>query len=182
MTGEKRVVRVDVANIGVLLQAKLQRTALLLEGIGEGLANRVAERCQGVGWERCQCARGADIGDQCHGRAPGCRGSRPPATRLGEERRDVGMKRGDLAQQTSLADWIGFALSPRRMASAKPRTRRWAAMSLSDRPVWMFGAANSSLIRASAAIPTTIAAPRLMPAEKMFCGESICVMATRATV
>src|SRR5258705_522943 len=42
------------------------------------------------------------------------------------------------------------------MASAKARTRRWAAMSLSDRPVWTFGAANSSLSRAR--MPTVTAA------------------------
>jgi 2-keto-3-deoxy-L-fuconate dehydrogenase len=38
------------------------------------------------------------------------------------------------------------------------------------------------LTRPSAAIPITIAPPRLTPAEKMFCGESIFVTATRATV
>src|SRR5712671_6165498 len=79
MTDEKRVVRAGVANIGVLLQAQLQRTALLSEAIGKGLANRVAKRWQGVGRERCQCSRCADRGDQRNASAPGCRGSRPPA-------------------------------------------------------------------------------------------------------
>ena len=76
MTGEKRVVRVGV-NIRVLLQAQLQGTALLPEAIGEGLAKRPAKRWQGIRWERCQCTRGADFGDQRHGGAPGCRASRP---------------------------------------------------------------------------------------------------------
>jgi hypothetical protein len=43
-------------------------------------------------------------------------------------------------------------------------------------------AAKTSLTSASAAIPTTIAAPRLAPAKKTLCGESICVTATKATV
>ena len=64
---------------------------------------------------------------------------------------------------------IGSALSPCRMARAKARTRRWAAASLSDSPGCTFGAANPSLISASAAIPTTIAAPRFTPATNMFC-------------
>jgi hypothetical protein len=61
---------------------------------------------QGVGWERCQRSHGADLGDQGNGSAPGCRGSRPPAARFGDERRDVGMKRGDLAQQGSRLDRV----------------------------------------------------------------------------
>ena len=44
MTGEKRVVRVGVTDIRVLLQAKLQRTTLVPEAIGEGLAKRPAKR------------------------------------------------------------------------------------------------------------------------------------------
>jgi hypothetical protein len=77
MTGEKRVVRVGITDIRV--QAKLQRTALFAEAIGEGFAKRPAKRWQGIEWERCQCARGADFGNQRHRRAPGRRGSRPPA-------------------------------------------------------------------------------------------------------
>src|SRR5260370_7238611 len=88
MTGEKGVVRVGVTNIPELLQAQLQRTALLPEAIGEGLAKRTAKRWQGIGWDRCQCARGADLGDQRNGRAPGRRGSRPPPPRLRDERPD----------------------------------------------------------------------------------------------
>src|SRR6266853_158174 len=106
MTGEKRVVRVRVTNIPELLQAQLQRTALLPEAIGECLAKRTAKRWQGIGWERCQCARGADLGDQGNGRAPGRRGSRPPAARFGDERRDVGTKSGDLAQQIRRLDRV----------------------------------------------------------------------------
>jgi len=53
MTGEKRVVRVGVADIRELLQAKLQRTTLVPEAIGEGLAKRAAKRWQGVGRKRC---------------------------------------------------------------------------------------------------------------------------------
>src|SRR5258708_26513537 len=71
MTGETRVVRVRVTNIRELLQ----RMALLPEAIGEGLAKGPAKRWQGIGWERRQCARGADLGDQRNGRAPGRRGS-----------------------------------------------------------------------------------------------------------
>ena len=56
--------------------------------------------------ERCQCARGADLGNQCHGRAPGCRGSRPAAARFGEERRDVGTNSGDLVQQIRRLDRV----------------------------------------------------------------------------
>src|SRR6266478_3118585 len=104
MAGEKRVVVVSVGNIRVPLQAKLQRTALLPEAIGEGLAKRFAKRWQGRGGERCQCARGADLGDQCHGGAPGCRASRPSLARFGGERRDVGTKSGDLVQQSSRLD------------------------------------------------------------------------------
>src|SRR5882757_9770946 len=104
MTGEKRVMRVGVTNIRVLLQAQLQRTALLPEGIDEGLAKRPAKRWQGRGGERCQCARGVDLSDQRYGSAPGCRGSRPSAARFGDERCDVGMKRGDLAQQIRRLD------------------------------------------------------------------------------
>src|SRR5260221_10944005 len=99
MTAEKRVVRVGVANIRVPLQAKLQGNALLPEGIGKGLAKRPAKRWQGRGGERSQCARGADLRDQRHGGAPRGRASRPSAARFGDERRDVGMKSGDLAQQ-----------------------------------------------------------------------------------
>src|ERR1700680_5293895 len=106
MTGEKRVVQVGVASIRVLLQAKLQRMALLPEAIGEGLAKHTAKRWQSRGGERCQCARCTDLGDQRHGRAPGCRASRPSVARLGGERRDVGMKSGDLAQQTSRPDRV----------------------------------------------------------------------------
>src|SRR6202048_4275591 len=106
MMGEKRVMRVGVTNIRVLLQAQLQRTALLPEGIDEGLAKRPAKRWQGIGWERCQCARGADLGDQCHGGAPGCRGSRPSTARFGGERCDVGVKSGDLAQQIRRPDRV----------------------------------------------------------------------------
>src|SRR6202049_5143151 len=98
MTGEKRVVQVGVASIRVLLQAKLQRMALLPEAIGEGLAKPTAKRWQSRGGERCQCARCTDLGDQRHGRAPGCRASRPSVARLGGERRDLGIKSGDLAQ------------------------------------------------------------------------------------
>src|SRR5258708_416163 len=104
MTGEKRVVRVGVTR--ELLQAQLQRTALLPETIPYGLANRPAKRWQGIGWERCQCARGADLGDQRHSRAPGRRASRPPAACFGEERRHVGMKSGDLAQQIRRLDRV----------------------------------------------------------------------------
>src|SRR3977135_4008015 len=100
MTGEKPVVRVVIANIRGLPQAKLQGTALLLEG----LAKRLAKRWQGRGGERGQCARGADLSDQRHGSAPGCRASRPSAARFGDERRDVGMKSGDLAQQIRRLD------------------------------------------------------------------------------
>src|SRR5260370_30703733 len=102
MTGEKRVVRICVTNIRELLQ----RTAPLPEGSGEGLAKRPAKRWQRSGGERCQCARGADLGDQRHGRAPGRRGSRPSAARFGEERRDVGMKSGDLVQQIRRLDRV----------------------------------------------------------------------------
>src|SRR5258707_766016 len=105
MTGEKRVVRVGVTNTRELLQAQLQRTALLPETIGEGLANRPAKRWQGIGRERCQSARGADLGDQRHHGAPGRRASRPPA-RFGDERRDVGMKSGDLMQQIRRLDRV----------------------------------------------------------------------------
>src|SRR6202040_881988 len=99
---EKRVVRVGIVNIRVLLQAKLQGTALLAEGIGK----RSAKRWQGPSWERCQCARGANLGDQRHGGAPGCRASRPSAPRFGDERRDVGMKSGALAQQIRRLDRV----------------------------------------------------------------------------
>ena len=111
MAGEKRVVVVSVGNIRVPLQAKLQRTALLPEAIGEGLAKRTAKRWQGIGWKRCQCARGADLGDQRHGGAPGCRTSRPSAARFGDERRDVGMKSGDLAQQIRRLDRVRCLLA-----------------------------------------------------------------------
>src|SRR5258707_10102039 len=100
MTGEKRVVGVRVTNMRELLQ----RMALLPEAIGEGLAKGPAKRWQGIGWERRQCARGADLGDQRNGRAPSRRGSRPSTARFGDERRDVGMKRGDLAQQIRRLD------------------------------------------------------------------------------
>src|SRR6202140_4825145 len=106
MTGEKRVLRVGVTNIPELLEAQLQRPALLPAAIGEGLAKRPAQRWQGIGWERCQCARGADFGDQRNGRAPGRRGSRPPAARFGDERRDVGTKSGDRAQQSRRLDRV----------------------------------------------------------------------------
>src|SRR6266853_6470669 len=106
MTGEKRVVWVGVTDIRVLLQAKLQRAALFAEAIGEGLAKRPAQRWQGIGWERRQCARGADLGDQRNGRAPGRRGSRSPAARFGDERRDIGTKSGDLAQQVRRLDRV----------------------------------------------------------------------------
>src|SRR5712672_4721640 len=102
MTGEKRVVRVRVTNIRELLQ----RMALLPEAIGEGLAKGPAKRWQGIGWERRQCARGADLGDQGNGRAPGRRGSRSPAARFGDERRDIGTKSGDLAQQVRRLDRV----------------------------------------------------------------------------
>src|SRR5712671_1219875 len=99
MTGEKRVVRIGAPHVHVPLQARLQCTALLLETIGEDLAKRRAKSWQGIGWERCQCARGADLGDQRYSRAPGRRGSCPPAARFRDERRDVGTKSGDLVQQ-----------------------------------------------------------------------------------
>src|SRR5260370_32557150 len=99
MTGEKRIVRLRVTNIRELLQAQLQRTALLPEAVGKGLAKRPAKIWQSLGRERCQRARGADLGDQRNGGAPGRRGSRPSAARFGDERRDVGTKSGDLAQQ-----------------------------------------------------------------------------------
>src|SRR5260221_9411210 len=70
MTGEKRVVRVRVANIRVLLQAKLQRTTLVPEAIGEGFAKRPAKKWQGIGWGRCQCARASYLGKQRHPPAP----------------------------------------------------------------------------------------------------------------
>src|SRR6266436_8596876 len=106
MTGEKRVVRVGVTDIRVLLQAKLQRTTLVPEAICEGLAKPPAKRWQGVGRTRCQCAGGADFRDQCHRRAPSRRGSRPSTARFGDQRRDVGMKRGDLAQQIRRMDRV----------------------------------------------------------------------------
>src|SRR5258708_32242728 len=95
MTGEKRVVRVRVTNIRELLQ----RMALLPEAIGEGLAKGPAKRWQGIGWERAQSARGADLGDQRNRRAPGLRGSRPPAARFGGARPGLGAERGELAHQ-----------------------------------------------------------------------------------
>ena len=53
MTGQKRVLRIGVADIRAPLQAKLQCiTALLPEGIGKGLAKHAAKRRQGFGWER----------------------------------------------------------------------------------------------------------------------------------
>ena len=53
ITGQKRVVRIDVADIGVPLQTTLQRsTALLPKGLGKGLAKRAAERRQNLDWER----------------------------------------------------------------------------------------------------------------------------------
>jgi hypothetical protein len=107
VTDEKRVVRVGIADIRVLLQAKLQGSALLPEGIGpEDIGKRPAKRRQGRSGERCQCARGADLGDQRHGGAAGCRASRPAAARFGCERRDVGMKSGDLAQQIRRLDRV----------------------------------------------------------------------------
>src|SRR6202043_2578309 len=48
--------------------------------------------------------RGADLGDQCHGGAPGCRNSRLSAARFSDERRDIGMKSGDLTQQICRLD------------------------------------------------------------------------------
>src|SRR5712672_4300401 len=102
MTGEKRVVRVRVTNIRELLQ----RMALLPEAIGEGLAKGPAKRPPGIGWERRQCARGADLGDQRYGGAPGCRASRPSVARFGGERCDVGVKSGDLAQQIRRLDRV----------------------------------------------------------------------------
>src|SRR5258705_13177585 len=101
MTGEKRVVGVRVTNMRELLQ----RMALLPEAIGEGLAKGPGKSWQGIGWERRQCARGADLGDQRNGRAPGRRGSRSPAPRFGDRRRDIGTKRGDLAHPVPPADW-----------------------------------------------------------------------------
>src|SRR5260370_39697993 len=95
MTGEKRVVRVRVTNIRELLQ----RVALLPEAIGEGLAKGPAKRWQGIGWERRQSARGADLGDQRKGRAPGRRRSRPPPARFAHARPDIRPKRCDLAPQ-----------------------------------------------------------------------------------
>src|SRR5260370_30964770 len=106
MTGERRVARVGVTDIRVLLQAKLQGTSLVPEASGEGLAKRPAKRWQGVGRKRCQCAGGAALRDQRHRRAPGRRGSRPSTARFGGERRNVGMKSGDLAQQTSRLDRV----------------------------------------------------------------------------
>src|SRR5258708_16072221 len=82
MTGEKRVVRVRVTNMRELLQ----RMPLLPEAIGEGLAKGPAKRWPGIGWERRQCARGADLGDQRNRRAPARRGSRSPAARFGDKR------------------------------------------------------------------------------------------------
>jgi hypothetical protein len=70
---------------------------LLPEAIGEGLGKRFAKRWQGRGGERGQCARGPDLRDQRYGGALGCRASRPSMARFGGERRDVGMKSGDLA-------------------------------------------------------------------------------------
>src|SRR5260221_12418462 len=83
MTGEKRVVRVGIASIRVPLQAQLQGTTLLPKGIGKRLDKRPAKRWQGIGWERSQYARGADLGDQRYGRAPRCCASRPSAPRFG---------------------------------------------------------------------------------------------------
>src|SRR5260221_3715098 len=111
MTGEKRVVRVGVIDISVLLQAKLQRTTLVPEAIGEGLAKRRAKSWQGVGQKRCQCAGGADVRVQRHRRAPGRRGSRPSTARFGDERRNVGMKSGDLAQQIRRLDRVRTLLA-----------------------------------------------------------------------
>src|SRR5258705_11481708 len=95
MTSEKRVVRVRVTNMRELLQ----RMALLPEAIGEGLGKGPAKRWQGIGWEGRQCARGADLGDQRNGRAPGRRRSRSPAAPFDDERRDIGTKSGELPQQ-----------------------------------------------------------------------------------
>jgi len=180
MTGEKRVVRVGVTDIRVLLQAQLQRTTLVPETIGEGFVKRPAKSWQGIGRSDANalavliCATNATAALRAAAaRAP------PP---FDSTKSAVMSGRRAVISCSRFADWIGSGVSTRRMASAKARTRRWAAMSLSDRPVWTFGAANTSLISARAAIPTTIAAPRLTPAEKMFCGESICVTATRATV
>ena len=104
MAGEKRVLRVGVANISEPLQAKLQCRALLPEIIGEGLAKRFAMGWRGRDGERAQCASGADFGDQRHRGAPGCRASRPSIARFGGERRDVRTKSGDLAQKTRRLD------------------------------------------------------------------------------
>src|SRR5271155_3375442 len=106
MAGEERVVRVGAANIRAPLQAKPQRIAVLSEAIGEGLAKRFAKRWQGRSGKRRQRARGADFGDQRHGGAPGRRASRPSIARFGAERRDVGMKSGDLAQQIRCLDRV----------------------------------------------------------------------------
>ncbi len=52
MSGKRRVVWVGEPNIRLTLQAKLQRTALLPEGIGESTAKRPAKRGQGLTGER----------------------------------------------------------------------------------------------------------------------------------
>jgi hypothetical protein len=106
MVGEESVVRVGVGNIDSPRRAKLQRKALLPEAVDEGRAKRFAKRWRSRGGKRRQCARGADPGDQRDGGVPGRRAPRRSIARFGGERRDVGTKGGDLAQQIRGLDWV----------------------------------------------------------------------------
>jgi hypothetical protein len=99
MSGKNRIVWAGVANIRLTLQAEPQRMALLPKRIGEGLAKLSSKRWQGLTGERRQCARSAYLGDQCHRGITGCRDSRAAVARLRGERRNIGMKSGDLPQQ-----------------------------------------------------------------------------------
>ena len=106
MTDEKRVVRVGVRNIRVLLQAKLQRTALLPEAIGECLAKRLRTDGKVAAGSDANAPAALTSATNATAALRAAARSRPAIAQFGGERRDVGMKSGDLAQQIRRPDRV----------------------------------------------------------------------------